>query len=466
MLAGARRASDTVREGRLGMTESNPAAGTIGVPPSTLGQRMLARAAFAAVAAAVVVLIVTAGVKSFSLLIISIVAPAAMLALGFWFLVNRGVLRWLALAGLLLIPVAVIALFVGAGLLLETVVAIILAAVGLLAAAAALAKDHRDAGMPIYETPPPRRPFLIMNPHSGGGKVGRFGLKERAEALGAEVALIEGPGTVDIAALAQDAVARGADLLGVAGGDGTQALVAGIAAQHDLPFLVISAGTRNHFALDLGLDREDPARCLDALSDGVELVVDLGVINSRTFVNNASFGAYADVVQSPAYRDHKTATALDMLPDLMTRRRGTGLVVHADGATIRQPQAVLISNNPYGTTDLTGLGRRPRLDEGQLGVIGVSVRSARQAAGLLRRAHDHGLTRLMANEVILEADVPDVPVGVDGEALIMTAPVRCCCVRHALRVRVPRHRPGVPAPRPRLDWVRLRQLAASGKGSR
>src|SRR4029077_1088039 len=101
-------------------------------------------------------------------------------------------------------------------------------------------------------------------------------------------------------ALARQAVAGGADLLGVAGGDGTQALVAGIAAEHDLPFLVITAGTRNHFALDLGLDRENPAACLDALADGVEQRIDLGVIGDRTFVNNASFGAYAEVVRSPA----------------------------------------------------------------------------------------------------------------------------------------------------------------------
>ena len=117
-----------------------------------------------------------------------------------------------------------------------------------------------------------------MNPRSGGGKVTKFGLKEKAEKLGAEVALLEGPQIVDVAALARQAVADGADLLGVAGGDGTQALVAGIAAEHGLPFLVISAGTRNHFALDLGLDREDPAAGLAALTDGEELRVDLGII--------------------------------------------------------------------------------------------------------------------------------------------------------------------------------------------
>ena len=65
--------------------------------------------------------------------------------------------------------------------------------------------------------------------------------------------------------------------------------MAGIAAEQRLPFLVISAGTRNHFALDLGLDREDPAAGLAALTDGEELRVDLGIIGDRTFVNNARF---------------------------------------------------------------------------------------------------------------------------------------------------------------------------------
>ena len=61
-----------------------------------------------------------------------------------------------------------------------------------------------------------------MNPRSGGGKVTRFGLAEKAEKLGARVALLEGLGMVDVAALARQAVADGADLLGVAGGDGTR----------------------------------------------------------------------------------------------------------------------------------------------------------------------------------------------------------------------------------------------------
>ena len=237
-------------------------------------------------------------------------------------------------------------------------VALLVLAAG--AARRALTPAAAEPGMPFREVPPPGRAFLIMNPRSGGGKVAKFGLKDKAEALGAEVALLEGPGMVDVADLARRAVAAGADLLGVAGGDGTQALVAGIAAEHDLPFLVISAGTRNHFAMDLGLDRDNPAACLDALtSDGVEQRIDLGIIGGRTFVNNASFGAYAEVVQNPAYRDDKRGTTLQVLPDLLTGHRGAKLTARAGDTTITGPQALLVSNDPYEASDIAGT-RPPR----------------------------------------------------------------------------------------------------------
>ena len=306
--------------------------------------------------------------------------------------------------------------------------------------------------MPAGPAARPRRPFLIMNPRSGGGKVVKFGLKEKAEKLGAQVALLEGPQIVDVAALARQAVADGADLLGVAGGDGTQALVAGIAAEHGLPFLVISAGTRNHFALDLGLDREDPAAGLEALTDGEELRVDLGIIAGRTFVNNASFGAYAEVVRSPAYRDDKRGTTLQMLPDLLRGHRGARLSAQAAGTRFDGPQALLVSNGPYEMSDIAGLGRRARLDAGTLGVVAVRVNSARQAVGLVRHAHDQGLAMLTAEEVIVDADAPQIPVGIDGETVMLPTPVHCTIRPRALRVVVPREpsRRSRPQGRPRM----------------
>jgi diacylglycerol kinase family enzyme len=329
------------------------------------------------------------------------------------------------------------------------------------AARRALKPAAADPGMPSREVPPPKRAFLIMNPRSGGGKVVKFSLKEKAEALGAEVALLEGPGIVDVAALARQAVADGADLLGVAGGDGTQALVARIAAEDDLPFLVISAGTRNHFAMDLGLDRDDPSTCLDALTtDGVEQRIDLGIIGDRTFVNNASFGVYAEVVESPAYRDDKRGTTLQMLPDILNGHRGAKLTATAGDATLTGPQALLVSNGPYEMGDIAGLGRRARLDAGTLGVVAVTVSSALQAAALLRGARGQGLTTLTAGEVVVDAEAPEIPVGIDGETVMMPTPVRCTIQPKALRVRVPRNRPGVPPPRAALDWPTLRQLAS------
>ena len=309
-------------------------------------------------------------------------------------------LRWLALAVAVAAPLAVLVVFVIERLLWVALVAAVLFG------RRRARRPHRAAPgpsawtLPVADAPDAERPFLVMNPRSGGGKVTRFDLQHKAEALGAEVALLDRPGT-DVQQLARDALARGADLLGVAGGDGTQALVAQVAAEHDVPFLVISAGTRNHFALDLGLDREDPSRCLDALRDGVETRIDLGEINGRPFVNNASFGAYAEIVDNPAYRDDKRGTTLDALPDLLTGRRGAHLVGDADGQVIEEPQALLVSNNPYEATDLAGMGRRARLDGAVLGVIAVRVDSAREAAGLLHGAHRHGLLQTQAREVVV-----------------------------------------------------------------
>jgi len=422
--------------------------------------RWLARSAFVLVLAAVAVLIGFAELGGLVMIVIGVIGAVLVVTGVYLFLAHRGLLRWIAAAVVILTPVAILVLFALHNLIWVALVSVALLALAAGAGRRALTPTSHGRGMPAREVPPPKRAFLIMNPRSGGGKVTKFALKEKAEALGAEVALLEGPGTVDVAALARQAVADGADLLGVAGGDGTQALVAGIAAEHDLPFLVISAGTRNHFAMDLGLDRENPAACLDALTDGVEQRIDLGIIGDRTFVNNASFGAYAEIVESPAYRDDKAGTTLQMLPEILNGHRGAKLSATAGDVTVTGPQALLVSNNPYEGGDIAGLSRRSRLDTGTLGVVAVTVNSALQAATLLRGARGQGLTTLTADEVVVDAEAPQVPVGIDGETVMMPTPV-CCTIRpKALRVRVPKDRPGVPPPKAALDWPRLRQLAS------
>ena len=434
-------------------------------PAATRSQRWLARLSLALACLAVAILVVFAGLRSFAMLAVALVGAVLTLGAAYFFLSRRGLLRWLSLVVVVLAPIGVIVAHAIAGLLWVAILAVAVWVLAGVTARLALAGDGKtDWRMPEYPAQPPAaHPFFIMNPKSGGGKVGKFDLKRKAEGLGAEVFLMEGPEEVDVAAVARDAVARGADLLGAAGGDGTQALVAQVAAELDVPFLVVSAGTRNHFALDLGLDREDPRRCLDALRDGVDARIDLGDVDGRPFVNNASFGAYAEVVQSPDYRDDKRGTTLAALPDLLAGQRGAHLQAHVGGTTLDAPQAVLVSNDPYDASDLAGLGRRPRLDKGVLGLVAVRVDSARQAVGLLRRTRSHGLTVAEAREVVVTADAPTIPVGIDGEAVRLPTPVRCTTRPGALRVRLPRDRPGTRPPGTALAWAPL-WARATGRG--
>ena len=161
----------------------------------------------------------------------------------------------------------------------------------------------------------PEHPVLICNPWSGGGKVAKFGLVDLAKDLGVEVVMLDHG--LDLEELARNAIAKGADCLGMAGGDGSQALVASIAIEHDLPFVCVSAGTRNHFALDLGIDREDPRLSLRLSVDGIERRIDYATVGDRLFVNNVSLGIYATIVQQEGYREAKSETTKAMLPEML-----------------------------------------------------------------------------------------------------------------------------------------------------
>ncbi|MGA4866165.1 diacylglycerol/lipid kinase family protein [Streptomyces lavendulocolor] len=416
-----------------------------------------ARLALLALLASVLVPLVAAGLRSV-LWLAAGVAGLALAAVGVWWvLAHSGPLRALGAVLSVAAPVAVLALFAAYGMLWPALVSLALWALAVTTARTAL--DPGGTARTETVTEAPHAPWIVMNPRSGGGKVDRFGLVEKARAAGCRVTLLDGG--QDVVELARRAVAEGADLLGVAGGDGTQALVAEVAARHDLPFVVVPAGTRNHFALDLGLDRDDPAAALEALTDAVELRVDLGHAADRVFVNNASFGTYASIVTEPSYRDAKARTTLRTLPGLLTGEDAPTLRARADGTRVDGLQALLVSNNPYGrAVDAARPGRRARLDTGLLGVVCLRVTGAAQAARLVRGPRSGALLRMDAGEVVVEGDADTLPVGIDGEHVVLPSPVVCRSSPGALRVRVPRHRRGRArgggaAP----DWPRVTRLA-------
>ncbi len=289
----------------------------------------------------------------------------------------------------------------------------------------------------------PGSAVLIINLKSGGGKAARYDLAAQARRRGIEPIVLQ-PGD-DLLELAESAIARGAQVIGMAGGDGSQALVATVAARHDIAHVCIPAGTRNHFALDLGLDRDDVVGALDAFTDGVERRIDLARVNDRVFVNNASLGVYAKVVQSDAYRDAKLETWAGMLPDLLgPDAEPIDLEFTApDGSRRNDAPLVLVSNNPYRLASLTGAGTRERIDTGQLGVVAARVRSAADVSKLValelvgQAGRFPGLMSWSTQEFEVRSGGP-VEVGLDGEALLLDPPLRFVSLPGALRVRLPR----------------------------
>jgi diacylglycerol kinase family enzyme len=292
---------------------------------------------------------------------------------------------------------------------------------------------------------------LIINLKSGDGKAERLNLAAEAQRRDIEPIVLR-PGD-DLLELAESAIARGAQVIGMAGGDGSQALVATVAARRDIAHVCIPAGTRNHFALDLGLDRDDVVGALDAFTDGVERRIDLACVNDRVFVNNASLGVYAKVVQSEAYRDAKLETWTRMLPDLLgPDAEPIDLEFSApNGTDCNDAPLVLVSNNPYELTHLSGAGTRERIDTGMLGIVAARVRgtdvSKLVALELVGRAgHYPGLLSWSAPEFEVRSGGP-VEIGLDGEALVLDPPLRFASLPGALRVRLPRRAGLSPAAR-------------------
>jgi diacylglycerol kinase family enzyme len=282
---------------------------------------------------------------------------------------------------------------------------------------------------------PPRHPVLFVNPWSGDGRAGQVGLAGEARKRGIET--IEMQAGDELEELVRGAVERGADGLAMAGGDGSQALVAAIAAEHDLPYACVPSGTRNHFALDLGVDREDVVGALDAFVDGGERYVDLGEVNGRVFVNNVSLGVYAKAVSQGQYREAKLRTLLDTLTDTLgPGGEATELRwVDGEGAEQRSTALVLVSNNAYLLGPTLGSGTRPCLDGGVLGILDFHPPTPGTGQELAR------WRQLSAPSLEIEADAP-VPLGIDGESIVLEPPLRFRIRPKALRTRIARGHPG------------------------
>ncbi len=419
--------------------------------PSAVSGRERALALVSLAATALLAVAVVVFVLDHAIYVVLSLAGFVVCVAGAWWTVTETALRR---------ALGVIALVVGAGAiaaallgaardgdqrLLHLAVAAVLLVAAVVAARSAVAGDVRASanhlGRPV---PRPTHPVLICNPWSGGGKVERFGLVSLASSLGVETVLLDAG--LDLEQLARDAVARGADCLGMAGGDGSQALVASIAVEAGLPFVCVSAGTRNHFALDLCLDRDDPRHTLDAFRDAIERPVDFATVNGRFFVNNVSLGLYATIVQQEGYREAKAETSRTLLPQLLGRTEHPFDLQFTmpDGREVDGAFLVQVSNNPYVVAASADLSQRRRLDSGRLGVFAVAATSGAHAADVVT----HALTgrssksghafEFTTEEFEVRSRSGRAYVGVDGEALELETPLRFGIHPQGLRLLVPK----------------------------
>jgi diacylglycerol kinase family enzyme len=234
----------------------------------------------------------------------------------------------------------------------------------------------------------------------------------------------------DLAALVEGAVADGADALGMAGGDGSMRVVASAACAHGLPLVCVPAGTRNHFARDLGMSPKDLVGALEAFTEAAERAIDVGEVNGRPFLNNVSLGIYGAAVQRASYRNAMVHTLFETAAAVLgpSGELPPASLVDDLGVVHTEPVVVLVSNNPYTLQRPSKPGMRPALDSGLLGILVL------HKPGDPRRGPGRGWTARSLRVTAAET----VAAGVDGEAVRLTPPLHFAIRPRALRVRVSR----------------------------
>lgn len=297
---------------------------------------------------------------------------------------------------------------------------------------------------------------LIINPKSGDGRAIKANIPQKASKLGITTIITKKGDSIE--GLARKAVSDGAKILGVSGGDGTLGAVAKVAIEENLPLVVLPGGTRCHFARDIGFD---PKEIGDALASfhGIERRVDVGSINGRIFLNNASFGLYADVVDKPDYRNHKVRTTREVLRSLLNGDTPYYALSFTDDKQKKHRHAaqILVGINAYETVNIFEFGRRRAMNQGILQITAVTKLTDEligQMMGtiVLNQSFEDSNTghveQWEAAKFSVNSKSKQLVVGVDGEREEYTAPVTIKILPKALRLMVPpegmRKRPDNP----------------------
>ena len=289
---------------------------------------------------------------------------------------------------------------------------------------------------------------IVLNPTSG--MMRRPHLREeihescRAAGIDACIRMVASPN--ETPATVQAALDSRPAVLVAAGGDGTVSAAAAAVAGTPTPLGVLPLGTLNHFAKDAGIPI-DLQKAVQIVAAGSTRQVDVGRVNDRVFVNNASIGVYPRFVEARArLRDqgHSKLTALALATADVLRRQGE-VVIRLHGPHTRilaRTPFVFVGNNEYRAEGLN-LGGRTRLDSGLLHAYyappvrtrDLPVLFAQAVFGRARR--EHALRSMSASEMWVDTFTHTIDVACDGELLALASPLHFQSWRGALTLLCP-----------------------------
>ena len=290
---------------------------------------------------------------------------------------------------------------------------------------------------------------VLLNPASGVAH--RSHLRDEVDALfrglGVDASIRELTHPCDIPLAAREALDGHPHAVVAGGGDGTVSAVASVLAGTPTPLGVLPLGTLNHFAKDAGipLDLQEAARTIAA---GCTRRVDVGRVNDRIFMNNASIGVYPSFVETRERlrgRGRSKWTALALATADVLRREGE-VTIRLEGARTRiaaRSPFVFVGNNEY-LVEGVKLGARTRLDAGRLhAYFAPPVRTpalpklfAQALLGFARR--EHAIESIAGSELWIDIPfTPTIHVACDGEVLTLGTPLHCRSWPGALNVFTP-----------------------------
>lgn len=284
-----------------------------------------------------------------------------------------------------------------------------------------------------------------MNPKSGAGSErGEDHLTAHAlRARGLDVVELHSP--ADLSRAVAEAIDKGCDPIIAAGGDGTVCGVTEAIIGKGPRLGIIPMGTFNYFARALGIP-EDPGAALEVALSGEDAPLSVGEINGRTFLNNASLGAYTAVLQvrEETYKSwgrSRLAAYWSVIAAMATLYRSLKMKITVDGEVhhVRSPVAfVAIRAYQLAEFDLEGVddiedGKMALLiarDTGRLMLLWRAIRIFYRGA---RRGRDYIL--FSGSEIDIECR-SDRLVARDGERERMPGPYRFRLLHNAVTVRV------------------------------